>query len=76
MPEPIPREQAIAAFLRMGYEVTSEGGDMIVFTDRNYPARPMAFNFNWGGIDWDDFRRELEYEGVNVAVFLAELESM
>ena len=49
---------------------------MVVFTDPNYPARPMAFNFNWGGIDWDDFRRELEYEGVNVAVFLAELESM
>ena len=76
MPEPITRERATAAFLRMGYEVTSEDVDMVVFTDRNYPARPMAFNFGWGDIDWDDFRQELEYEGVNVALFLAERESM
>ncbi len=76
MPEPISRERAITAFLRMGYEITAEEGDMIVFTDRNYPARPMAFNFSWGSIKWDDFCRELDYEGVNVDVVVAELESM
>ena len=75
MPEPISRSEAIATLLRLGYEVLVEEGDFVILFDPNYPMRPLAFNFSQGEIDWDDVRKLLEYEGVDVARFLAELES-
>ena len=86
MPEPISRDTAVATLPRLGYEKRAEANDFVVFydvafydrgyPDRGYPERPLNFDFSRGPIPWDDFRRQLEYEGLNVATFLAELESM
>ena len=76
MPEPVSRDTAVAALLRLEYEIIAEEGDLVVISDSNYPVRPLKLDFNQGDIPWDDFREILEYEGVNVASFLAELESM
>ena len=76
MPEPVYRDTAVAALLRLEYEITAEEGDLVVLSDSNYPVRPLKLDFSQGDIPWDDFREILEYEGVNVASFLAELESM
>ena len=75
MPEPISRDQAVLTLLRLGYEILAEEGNFIMLADPAYPARPLMFDFNRRFIPWEDFRWKLEFEGVDVSRFLAELES-
>ena len=61
----------------MGYEVVDSEAGLVRYRDRQYPGAPehlLHFDFRDGAIPWDDYRRQLEYEGVNVSVFLSELE--
>ena len=77
MPEPISRAQSDFALGRMGYEVVDHEAGLVRYRDTQYPGIPehlLHFDFRNGPIPWDDYRRQLEYEGVNVSVFLAELE--
>lgn len=76
MPEAVAQGETVAAFLRLGFAILAEEGGFIMLSDPTYPARPVQFDFSRGAIPWEDFRSQLEYEGVNVALFLAELESM
>ena len=79
MPEPISRGQADFALGRMEYQIIDEVHGLVKYLDPRYPGnpeRPLYFDFIDGSIPWDDFRKHLEYEGVNVAAFLAELEAM
>ena len=75
MPRPINRSEAIHTLLRLGYEIVAEEGNFVMLYDPDYPARQLKLDFGRGAIPWEDFQGQLEYEGVNVAVFLAELES-
>ena len=78
MSEPISREQADFVLRLMGYEVIELESHLVKYLDSRYPGvpeRPLYFDFSHGPIPWGDFRGHLEYEGVDVAVFLAELES-
>ena len=77
MPEPISRAQSDFALGRMGYEVVDSEAGLVRYRDRQYPGvreHLLHFDFRDGSIPWDDYRRQLEYEGVNVSVFLSELE--
>ncbi len=47
----------------------------MLLSDSDYPARPLKLDFSRGDIPWDDFREMLEYEGIDVPRFFAELES-
>ena len=76
MPEAVTQGETVATFLRLGFDLLVEEGGFVMFSDPAYPARPVKLDFSRGVIPWEDFRSQLEYEGVNVAVFLAELESM
>jgi hypothetical protein len=60
----------------MGYELLAEEGGFFVYEDPNYPEHFLEFYFGGGPILWYAFRRQLEYEGVNVDVVVAHLESM
>ncbi len=75
MPDPISKDATVATFLRIGYEILAEEGGFIMFSDPAYPVRPLTIDFSRGEIAWVDFQRQLEYEGIDVARFLAELES-
>ena len=77
MPEPISREQSDFALSRMGYSVAAVKCGIVSYRCDQYPGEPerlMDFDFSYGPIPWDDYRVVLEFEGVNVSVFLAELE--
>ena len=76
MPESISRDQAHHTLLRMGYVVHAEEGGFVLYIDERYPQHPLKFDFGSGDIPWHDFQEQLEYEGVNVDVFIAEQESM
>ena len=76
MPEPISKEMAHSTLLSMGYILLAEEGGFVIYEDPDYPSRPLELDFRWGPIPWYAFRRELEYEGVNVDAFVAHLESM
>ena len=61
----------------MGYEIIDHAAGLVRYRDRQYPGIPerlLHFDFSNGPIPWDDYREQLEYEGVNVSVFLSELE--
>ena len=63
---------------RLGYEIFSEGHDMIIYRDlqQDSTSAPyFAVPFVDGQILWTELRDLLEYEGINPAVFLAELEA-
>ena len=60
----------------MGYQIHAEEGGFVLYVDDRYPEHPLKFDFSSGDIPWVDFQEQLEYEGVSVPVFLAELESM
>ena len=77
MPEPISRDQSDFALSRMGYTVIDDESDLVRYRDDQYPGEPerlLHFDFRDGPIPWEDYKAQLEYEGVNVSVFLAELE--
>ena len=76
MPEPISREQSDFVLGRMGYEVHSVINGLVRYRDTTPGTsdRLLYFFFRDGIIQWDDYQKALEYEGVNVNVFLAELE--
>ena len=79
MPESISRTQADFALGRMGYSLVRDDGVLTAYLDRNYPGEPahyLLLNFRNDRILWDDLKRLLEYDGANIAVFLAELESL
>ena len=76
MPSLIFQEQAIIALRRLGYEIVAAEGDFFNLVDSNYPGPILTLDFSLGNIPWGDFREILEYEGVNVSRFLAELESI
>ena len=61
----------------MGYEIIDSEAGLVRYRDNQYPSTPerlLHFDFSDGPIPWEAYRRELEYEGVNVSVFLSELE--
>lgn len=76
MPEPISREQSDFVLGRMGYEVHSVQNGLVRYRDTTPGTsdRLLHFFFRDGAMQWDDYRTTLEYEGVNVSVFLSELE--
>ena len=77
MPEPISQAQSDFALGRMGYEIIASDAGLVRYRDNQYPGIPerlLHFDFRNGPIPWDDYREQLEYEGVNVSVFLSELE--
>ena len=79
MSESVSRMQVDAALGRMGYALIGETDDLVVYLDRNYPgdpARCLLLNFSGDRMRWEDIMRELEYDGANINVFLAELESL
>lgn len=76
MPSLIFQEQAIIALRRLGYEIVAMEGDFFSLVDSNFPGPILTLDFSLGNIPWGDFREILEYEGVNVSRFLAELESV
>ena len=75
MPDALSREAMVFTLQRMGYELVASEGDNVLMVDPEYPERPLGLIFSFGTIEWDDLRKQLEYEGVNVQVFLSELES-
>ena len=79
MPEVISRIQADLVLDRMGYSVVREDGDLVAYLDRSYPGDPahyLLLNFSGNQILWPDLSRALAYDGANISVFLAELESL
>ena len=79
MPESISKAQADFALGRMGYSLIREDGTRSAYLDRDYPGDPphyLQLTFSGNRILWDDLKRGLEYDGANIAVFLAELESL
>lgn len=66
------------ALVRMGYELVSDNGVVAVYRDAKYPGYPerrLRFDFSRGAIPRRDLQRQLEYEGVPVEAFFAELDS-
>lgn len=76
MPDPISQSAVVAVLLRLGYVVHAEVGEIVILIDPEHPASQLNFSFSGSAIEWEDLRKTLEYEGVDVARFLAELESL
>lgn len=79
MPEAVFRLQADFVLDRMGYSLVRETGTLVAYLDRKYPGDPahyLLLNFSGNQILWPDLSRALEYDGANISVFLAELESI
>lgn len=76
MPDTVSREVADLTLGRLGYEITAEEYGFVLYVDSRYPGDPLKFDFARGPVPWEDFVKQLEHDGVNVNVFLAELESL
>ena len=76
MPEPISRDTAVAALINLGYRVLDDEDSLLLFGHTSVPIYLWVLDFSQGAIPWDDFRQRLEYEGIDVARFLAEMESL
>ena len=79
MPEAIFRMQVDFVLGRMGYALVRVDDGLVAYLDRNYPGDPahyLLLNFSGDRILWEDVRRALEYDGANINVFLADLESI
>ena len=79
MSESVSRMQADFVLGRMGYGLVRAEGGFVAYLDRNYPGDPahyLLLNFIGDQMLWDDLSRALEYDGANISVFLAELESL
>lgn len=79
MPEAISRIQADVVLERMGYALIREEGGQAAYLDRQFPGEPARYlmlNFSGDRILWADLSRALQYDGANISVFLAELESL
>lgn len=79
MPELISRHQADAVLARMGYDIIAEEDGLVAYLDRTYPGdpvHPLLLDFANNLTTWDDCATQLENDGANVAVFIAELEAL
>ena len=62
----------------LGYRIIGEQDDITVYWDEQYPPADghyLLIVFEDGRINYDNLRRILEYEGINIAVFNAALEA-
>lgn len=79
MPEPVSRSQTDLALARMGYDIIAEEDGLVAYLDRTYPgepAHPLLLDFSNTLVPWEHLVAQLEYDGANIAVFLAELDAM
>ena len=78
MRDPIEKGEVMFVLSRLGYEVIEESDDMVIFRDAGQGvagAPYLAVPFVEDQINWSELMALLEYEGINPALFLAELES-
>ena len=78
MRDPIKKGGVMFVLSRLGYEVIEESVVMVTFRDAGGVATGapyLAVPFAGDQIDWSELMALLEYEGINPALFLAELES-
>ncbi len=60
----------------MGYEIHAESDHFIVFRHAERPDPHIQIYFISGGVRWSYLRESLRYSGVDIDVFVAEIESM
>ena len=78
MPESVSKADIDYVMARLGYRIIGEQDDIAAYWDEHYPPADghyLLIVFEDGRINYDNLRRILEYEGVNIAVFNAEMEA-
>ena len=75
MPDPFSKEVVGTVLTRLGYVAVAEQPGQVVYQDSD-TGHYLTIAFNNDHIDWDDLSANLEYEGINLALFLAEYEAL
>ena len=68
------QEDVNRVFQELNYHVLEQAGDIVIYQDDSpqlYAPRFAMVLFDNGGIDWEDLKRVLDYEGIAHALFLA-----
>jgi len=76
MPEFVDRSGIVVALERMDYEIHMASDHFIMFRHAERPDPHIQIGFISDRVRWSYLRESLRYAGVDIDVFVAEIESM